>query len=766
MLHIAGLIHDVQAIPARKRVYFILDACYSGSAISDMESMDAGGAEKLIDRSLSEAVEGGNGTAVLAASGKLAVAFAKQEDKLTLFTGALVRCLRDGIAHKFEFSTLSWLDIKDEIIRTTRDRLGPDAPIPKLTSFSDDAVDIIRVPFFENRAYKPRTGGDGAWASLDERTSEHIYFKGITEKSPAYVLEDFLTKFPTGTFTAPARAFLARQIEGFDEKELEGYLFENPRSFLKEKIDERLTALKWDQLRTGSDIGALERFIKKFPRSKFVDEAQRTVEFLRIKPPEANSLQEKLPHDPVEPIISPPPGKSTMPPLAAVEMASIPDIPAPAATKASEGATSGGLVGVNQVSDRLTWMQSVVKQRIVLLGLFVVGLLLAAIAFQNTLRSSLQAFQQELDAAGTDVTKLTGFIDRCRPSPSCTLEREARDRLANAQALERARELIQASYRELDAAGTDVAKLSSFIDRCKAAGCMLEQEARNRFASAQAADSRTKLAAADRILLDAAGTDVGAIRIFVDRCKMPACTLGAEASSRLAAAEARSRVAALEAERTRLAAAETERNRLAAAEAERNRLAAEAAERTRLAAEAERARLARIAALTTARPPVGFNTHVNYDISGGDMRVDNTIRIIRETAPATCQSNCQSLDGCVAYSFDKWNHSCYLKDTLGALVLDPHSDVNIRKDQQHPGYSNNPAGFCTYSKSALSGDGFPGFISTSAKSCEQSCAPSPACVAYSFRSADRLCWLFRSTTDRRSGVDNVTSGIRTQYSCR
>ena len=149
------MINDVKRQAQKKRVYFVLDACYSGSAVSEMETMDVGGAEALIDRRLYEAVtDGGSGTAVLTASGRLGVALAKQEDELTLFTGAFVRCLKEGVVHKTHFPSFSWLDLKDEIIRVTRDRLGPDAPIQRLTCFSESISDITRVPFFSNSAFR------------------------------------------------------------------------------------------------------------------------------------------------------------------------------------------------------------------------------------------------------------------------------------------------------------------------------------------------------------------------------------------------------------------------------------------------------------------------------------------------------------------------------------------------------------------------------------------------------------------------------------
>jgi hypothetical protein len=284
LLSIVGLINDVKRQAQKKRVYFVLDACYSGSAVSEMETMDVGGAEALIDRRLYEAVtDGGSGTAVLTASGRLGVALAKQEDELTLFTGAFVRCLKEGVVHKTHFPSFSWLDLKDEIIRVTRDRLGPDAPIPRLTCFSESISDITRVPFFSNSAFR---GGDGSdpHTLLDERISEQLYWKSISEESPAYVFEDFLIKFQNGMFAVLARARLADRIKEFDESELESYLLDHPRTVARDQIYQRLAGLKWVNLQGSTDVGALERFAQRFSQSKLKEDALRRIESVRAEP--------------------------------------------------------------------------------------------------------------------------------------------------------------------------------------------------------------------------------------------------------------------------------------------------------------------------------------------------------------------------------------------------------------------------------------------------------------------------------------------------
>jgi hypothetical protein len=47
LLNMIGLIRDVQRIADRRKIYFVLDSCFSGSAIDQTrEFMDAGGADR------------------------------------------------------------------------------------------------------------------------------------------------------------------------------------------------------------------------------------------------------------------------------------------------------------------------------------------------------------------------------------------------------------------------------------------------------------------------------------------------------------------------------------------------------------------------------------------------------------------------------------------------------------------------------------------------------------------------------------------------
>ncbi|MDN3279511.1 hypothetical protein QWJ07_34960, partial [Frankia sp. RB7] len=477
LINFPSLIKGIKRTALRKRVYFILDACYAGSAVSEMETMDAGGTEALIGRRLMETVQdNGSGTAVLAASGRFGAALAKTEDRLTLFTGAFIKCLQEGIAHKTDAPAFSWLDIKDEVVRATQDRLGPNAPIPTLMSYSDSASDITRTSFFSNRAFVPRADGgkDGSWTTLDDRVTEHLYWKSISDESPVFVLEDFLTKFPNGIFSKPARAFLLRQIKLLDEKAIEEYLLDHPRSAVLETLEQRLGTLKWSRLKDGTELAEIEQFVRRFTRSEFVVDASLLIASIRTaqvhqRPPldiaSANSALSDALKAPIEDL----------------KVANSPDMKEPA---------SGEITQPLLASTERNPTKGILSRGGILLAAFVITLLVGLAGkfySDGTDTAAREAkFSRDLAMAGNDVSTLKRIVDDCKKA-SCAVLSEASRRLADAQAAVEAAAREQQFRNDLAAAGTDVPKLKRLVDDCKKASCAVLSEANRRLADAQAA---------------------------------------------------------------------------------------------------------------------------------------------------------------------------------------------------------------------------------------------------------------------------------------
>jgi hypothetical protein len=368
-------------------------------------------------------------------------------------------------------------------------------------------------------------------------------------------------------------------------------------------------------------------------------------------------------------------------------------------------------------------------------------------------------------------------VAHCR-AVACSVAHIADARLAAAEA-DRVRTVEANLKQELDAAGTDAVRLRAVAEHCRAAACSFAQTISSRIAAADASAAERARQAA---VLDAAGADIIKLRSFMDECRAPSCTVEQEARNRLERAEgieissasydvARLQIC-LQQCRTESAKAEAERKlNLIRGEENSYRMARGNSGMLQtylkycMACKFKAVAQSEFADLTKPKPIASFSVTVNYDMDGGDIRDGDAIMMARNADLLTCQSKCQAVDACIAYSFDKWNKSCYLKDRLSPMVLDTHSNTYIRQDQTHPGLSTASKRFCHYANSAVVGEEFPAVTVPSTARCEQSCAADQTCVAYTFRSTDNLCRLFRSTSDRLRGVDGSVTGSRTQYSC-
>ncbi|MFO1109673.1 MAG: PAN domain-containing protein [Bradyrhizobium sp.] len=539
LINVPTLIKSVKRAAYRKRVYFIIDACYAGSAVGEMETMDVGGAETLISRRLLETVhDNGRGTAVLAASSRFGVALAKSEDRLTLFTGAFIRCLKEGVVQKKEVQALSWLDVKDEVVRIIQDRLGADAPIPTLMSYSDSASDITRTPFFMNRAFVPNIDGgkDGRWINLDDRVTEHLYWKSISEDSPSFVLEDFLGKFPNGIFSKPARAFLLKQISRLDEKGLADYLVDHPSSGIIETVALHLADLTWRRILELKDVAEYERFIQRFPKSPKAAEARLQIDRLKRTPPSGKLTAEDKPKasDAADDLI----GADIKAAPAAHDVLSIISPVAHAAEQPSTADKS------HEGISRFVYRGGV----LITAAVVVVAAIMIGIYYDRT--TEIERSTRELNAAGSDIAQLQSFVDWCKATTCPVLEsatgRLERMRVAEATARE------QKFRTDLAAAGDDLDKLRMIVNECQKVSCAVLSDANRKLAAAEAAARDQQF----RRELAAAGDDVEKLKKLLSDCQKTSCAALSDVSRRLVAAQTVAEATAREQKfRTDLAAA-------------------------------------------------------------------------------------------------------------------------------------------------------------------------------------------------------------------
>jgi len=495
LLNIPSLILDVERISSGKKIYFVLDACYSGDVINQMkEFMDAGAAASLYENPF-EDLSNNSGIAVFAATRGSDVALAKKEDLLTLFTGSFVDGLKKGVPYRAEQPSLSWLDVRDYIVRATYERLGADAPIPKIVSLDDKYADITRVPFFANLAYvapssartkssrKPRK-------IISQEESEHYFWSRIPDYAGPEVFDDFLRKFPNGTYNLVALALLRAKLEQKNDDELTQFIADSPHSQGAVFAKTRLEELRWHQIRETEDIAALEAFVASTSNKQIVGEARRRIDELKSPPVDEPSI-----------------------------------------------AVLGLL--------RNIWSNIPAKVRssaTVVIGLVAAVVLWGVTFLDNREVVQKNQFPQELATAGNDIAKLTAFIDRCQASANCPVLADAREKLAQAKAQANAqveRERQTAQFRsDFQSSGNDIAKLTAFIDRCQAsANCPVLSEAQQRLQAERARQFDTAQFRAD---LQTAGSDPAKLTVLVTRCRAsPNCTVLAEAEQRLLAERGR-----------------------------------------------------------------------------------------------------------------------------------------------------------------------------------------------------------------------------------
>ena len=147
-----------------------------------------------------------------------------------------------------------------------------------------------------------------------------------------------------------------------------------------------------------------------------------------------------------------------------------------------------------------------------------------------------------------------------------------------------------------------------------------------------------------------------------------------------------------------------------------------------------------VAKLSTTESTAGFVTHDSADIYGGDFRRIEQVDLQR------CAASCSSNKRCKAYSFDKWNRTCFLKDRIGLLLLEPSSVTAVRAGLQVE-RAMHPPQFAKQANRAFSGKVLPAMGAATGESCEKLCAEDVDCVAFSYGKAARQCQLYSSAEE-------------------
>jgi len=152
---------------------------------------------------------------------------------------------------------------------------------------------------------------------------------------------------------------------------------------------------------------------------------------------------------------------------------------------------------------------------------------------------------------------------------------------------------------------------------------------------------------------------------------------------------------------------------------------------------------------------VDYKSYENLDIPGGDVAKLKNVDLQK------CIIACQKRETCRAYTFDKWNHACYLKSNAAAFKLNPRSLSGVRADLDAPKAPSGEVTMERYRFKAFPGPGYKMISAASPETCEHACQTDEACVAYTFNLNENTCRLF-SSTGEYFGERSAESGGKRQ----
>jgi hypothetical protein len=150
-----------------------------------------------------------------------------------------------------------------------------------------------------------------------------------------------------------------------------------------------------------------------------------------------------------------------------------------------------------------------------------------------------------------------------------------------------------------------------------------------------------------------------------------------------------------------------------------------------------------------------FTTYEGRDIDGHDY--DRKIGVNFETCISHCKNDLQ----CVAYSFDKWNRYCFLKDAIPTVLrVEPNSIVGVVSSAS-PSVSASRVVIERYSNRIFNDPPFKQLQTASYKGCEDVCYSEDRCEVFTFVRADKLCKLIARPGEhfRENSTD---SGVKRQ----
>jgi hypothetical protein len=134
-----------------------------------------------------------------------------------------------------------------------------------------------------------------------------------------------------------------------------------------------------------------------------------------------------------------------------------------------------------------------------------------------------------------------------------------------------------------------------------------------------------------------------------------------------------------------------------------------------------------------------FTLYDGRDVAGSDYRT-----ITQDTSQDACIEQCKQDNRCVAFSWDRWNNYCFLKQAVPGLArIDPQSMAAVASGERQPSDSNAPLAIERFYNTEFRDKPYATTKDGSYGDCEHTCRTDSRCEVFTYQTQAKLCNLIR-----------------------
>jgi hypothetical protein len=149
-----------------------------------------------------------------------------------------------------------------------------------------------------------------------------------------------------------------------------------------------------------------------------------------------------------------------------------------------------------------------------------------------------------------------------------------------------------------------------------------------------------------------------------------------------------------------------------------------------------------------------FATFEMKDVYGHDYST------VRDLKLEDCQAMCSTGERCKAYTYDKWNHICILKDGVGPLRVEPKSVAGVLSTEPTT-LSSGSESIQMHKSKRFPNPGYQRLAEATSDNCAKVCLADKHCAAFNFEVKERFCVLI-AQPDEYSDSNMTDIGIKEQ----